>query len=223
MRQLGGIPRLGKCRIAPPVYAYQQAVRRQISTSQVRRTNWRHRTCFQSRFNLPNITVDIRPAGPCRLGIALPGRFTVTFDLAPPPFGAFLPSAKPPNRSLTSSDCFAASAAAFFLASAAAFGCRSFLGRRFLLCLGGGLLLGFRCGFSQLQQPLSPRPLRLFSAAAAAAFFASSACFLAAAAAAASFLASASAFFCASACALATFPLRPSPWRRRLRRPSVAL
>ena len=177
-----------------------------IRRSQVfRRTNWRHRTCFQSRFNLPNITVDIRPAGPCRLGIALPGRFTVTFRFSTAAFRRVLAVRRPPNRSLTSSDCFAASAAAFFwrpqrlwlpqlsqrrpLSSASAAAFFSASAAAFLSFSGRFLLRGL-CGFC--------------SAAAAAAFFASSACFwrrqrrpL--------LLASASAFFCASACALATF------------------
>ena len=148
------------------------------------------------------------PLAPAALALPCPAGLPSPFDLAPPPFGAFLPSAGPPNRSLTSSDCFAASAAAFFwrpqrlswlpqlsqrrpLSSLPRRRPSSRLPLRLFLSFSGRFLLRGLCGFC--------------SAAAAAAFFASSACFLAAAAAAASFLASASAFFCASACALATF------------------
>ena len=149
------------------LYAYQQAVRRQLDTQVAGFSGERTgviELAFNRVFNLPNITVDIRPAGPCRLGIALPGRFTVTFRFSTAAFRRVLAVRRPPNRSLTSSDCFAASAAAFFLASAAAFLAAAAFSAAaaFFSASAAAFFSASAAAFSQLQRPLSsPRPLRL--------------------------------------------------------------
>ena len=211
------------------LYAYQQAVRRQLDTQVAGFSGERTgviELAFNRVFNLPNITVDIRPAGPCRLGIALPGRFTVTFRFSTAAFRRVLAVRRAAKQIANFIRLFRSLSGGLLLGVRSGFGCRSFLsGGRFLLCLGGGLLLGFRCGF--------------FSASAAAFFSAASAAFalrqpprLSSPLPPVSWRRQRRPLLSWLPLRLSSarppvpwrpFPLRPSPWRRRLRRPSVAL
>lgn len=153
MRQLGGRHRsLTQSRIAPRcLYAYQQAVRRQLDTQVAGFAGERTgviELALNRPLNLSHITADIRPAGARRFGIALPGRFTVALRFGTAAFRRVLAIRQAAKQIANFLRLFRSLGGGLLLGVRSGFfGGSGFLGRRFLLCLGGSLLLGFRCSF----------------------------------------------------------------------------